>query len=67
MARRSLHVPVGDVLGAAVDAFLRASGLASPPTEEQWRRARAVIGQFRSGLHDVARNHDRYLQEAFDT
>ncbi len=31
------------------------------------RRARAVTGRFHSGYTDVAENHDRYLDEAYDS
>ena len=31
------------------------------------RRARAVAGRFRSGCPDLAEEHDRYLDEAFDS
>jgi len=30
-------------------------------------RARGLIGRFRSGYSDVAENHDRHLDEAYDS
>lgn len=33
--------------------------------EELKRRALAAIGGFRSGLKDLAREHDKYLEEAY--
>lgn len=30
-------------------------------------RAHALTGRFRSGFADVAENHDRYLDEAYDS
>lgn len=30
-------------------------------------RARALTGRFRSGYSDVAENHDRHLDEAYDS
>lgn len=48
----------------AVDGLLRKSGGAD--REELKRRARAAAGIGRSGLADVAENHDAYLDEAFD-
>ena len=30
-------------------------------------RARSLFGRFRSGYSDVAENHDRYLDEAYDS
>ena len=29
-------------------------------------RARALTGRFRSGYSDIAKNHDQYLDEAYD-
>ena len=31
------------------------------------RRARGLIGRYRSGMPDLAEDHDRYLDDAFDT
>ena len=31
------------------------------------RRARALTGRFRSGYPDLAKNHDQYLDEAYDS
>ena len=31
------------------------------------RRARGLIGRYRSGIPDLAEEHDRYLDDAFDT
>lgn len=47
----------------AVDELIaRAPGAGEP---ERWRRAAAVTGEFSSDRTDVAREHDRYLTEAF--
>lgn len=35
--------------------------------EKLIRRARASMGKFRSGVRDLAENHDRYLEDAFDS
>ncbi len=35
--------------------------------EEPVRRALAAAGRFGSGVPDLAENHDRYLEEAFDS
>jgi plasmid stability protein len=40
-------------------------GTGAVSREERVRRALAASGKFHSGLEDVARNHDRYLAEAF--
>ena len=34
---------------------------------ELTRRARGLIGRYRSGVPDLAEDHDRYLDDAFDT
>lgn len=34
--------------------------------EEAWARALSVIGCGRSGLRDIAENHDEYLAEAYE-
>ncbi len=33
--------------------------------DEKWRRALSAMGQYRSGLTDVAENHDKYLDEDY--
>ena len=33
----------------------------------QVQRARGLIGRYRSGIPDLAEDHDRYLDDAFDT
>jgi hypothetical protein len=33
--------------------------------EARWERALAAMGGFHSGLPDLARNHDKYLAEAW--
>lgn len=35
--------------------------------DEANRCALALAGRFRSGCHDLAEDHDRYLDEAFDS
>ena len=34
---------------------------------ELLRRARGMVGRYRSGVPDLALDHDRYLDDAFDT
>lgn len=43
-------------------------GLASEKQEleERWERASGLIGAFRSKERDLAVEHDRYLEEAYD-
>ncbi len=51
------------------DAVDRAYGTAlAPPTrEELWERAWSAVGSAASGLGDVARNHDDYLDEIYSS
>lgn len=60
LARRR-NVSMAELVREAVDALLET------PTPDQWERASAVVGKYRSGEpnNDVARNHDDYLAEIF--
>lgn len=53
---------MAELIRRSVDALLADTVAVSE--EERRRRALAVIGRFRSGLSDLAENHDRYLAEA---
>ncbi|HEX9373972.1 MAG TPA: ribbon-helix-helix protein, CopG family [Roseiflexaceae bacterium] len=56
-------VSMAELIRESVDMLL-----ASPEEidlEERKRRAIAAAGTFRSGLSDLATNHDRYLAEAY--
>jgi hypothetical protein len=33
--------------------------------DERRRRALAAAGRFRSGISDISRNHDKYLEESY--
>ena len=53
---------MADLVREAVDQLLSAAG----PSQQELRvRARSAAGRFRSGLPDLATNHDRYLAEAY--
>ena len=58
---RQRKVSMAELVREAVDTLLEA------PTPDQWERASAVVGKYRSGEpnNDVARNHDEYLAEIF--
>lgn len=56
-------VSVAELVRNGVDLLLDAAQHA--PQTDRARRALAVAGRFRSGRHDVARRHDRYLAEAY--
>jgi hypothetical protein len=59
------QLSLADLIRESVDNLLRSA--AGSPTLEQKRRALAVAGRFKSGLGDLAKRHDDYLAEAFDT
>jgi Arc/MetJ-type ribon-helix-helix transcriptional regulator len=58
LARRR-KVSMAELVREAVDALLE------KPTPDQWERASAVIGKFRSGSPNIARDHDAYLDEIY--
>lgn len=60
LARRR-NVSMAELVREAVDALL------NTPTPDEWERASAVVGKYRSGgpSNDVARNHDGYLAEIY--
>ncbi len=49
------------IVREAVDAWLAAKGESA--RHERFARAMSVVGKFRSGKHDIAREHDRELAE----
>ena len=56
------HKSMAEIIRQSVDFFAKAKYGGG---EEQRRRAMAVVGQFRSGVKDLAASHDSYLTEAF--
>jgi hypothetical protein len=60
LARRR-NVSMAELVREAVDALLEA------PTPDQWERAKAAIGKYRSGVpnNSFARDHDDLLAEDF--
>ena len=56
-------VSVAELIRQSLDRFLQSAG--EEDREERRRRALAVAGRFRSGLHDLAAEHDRYLEDAY--
>ncbi len=57
------HRSMADLIRQSVDTLLRSR--ARRGREERKRQALAAVGRFRSGVSDLAANHDRYLGEAF--
>lgn len=56
-------VPVALLIREGVDLLVRTAG--AMDDEERRRRAIAAAGRFRSGLPDLASEHDRYLRDAY--
>lgn len=54
---------VAELIRTSVDILLQSHGTINE--EEKRRRALAVVGKFHTGDSDLAREHDRYLAEAF--
>jgi len=57
-------VSVTKLVRQILDLFLRAGGTVD--NQEQRHRAIAAAGRFRSGRSDLATEHDRYLQDAYE-
>lgn len=55
-------VSIAELIRQSLEHFLRTAGNAD--REERARRALAAAGRFRSGLGDLAAEHDRYLADA---
>lgn len=55
---------VSDVVRESVSEYLLKHRTSADP-EELKRRALSVVGKYRSDATDVAREHDRYLDEAY--
>lgn len=53
---------VAELVRQGVDLLVKSAGVSDQ--EEQHRRALAAVGRFRSGLGDLAIEHDRYLARA---
>jgi hypothetical protein len=49
----------------AVESLLNSAGPVD--LEEKRRRAIAAAGRFRSGLNDLAENHDKYLDQDYSS
>jgi len=60
----SRNLSSAEVMGQAIEALLKSRG----GLEEGQKRSRALkaAGAFGSGRHDVAKNPDAYLAEAYE-
>lgn len=59
----SRHLSVAELIRQAVDAMIKSSAIID--TEERRKRAIDIAGRFSSGKHDISREHDKYLVDAF--
>lgn len=57
------HVSMAELVRQGVDSVLRSNTIMD--VAEKRKRALALAGKFRSGKHDVSREHDRYLAEDY--
>lgn len=57
-------VSVAALIRNSVDLFVHTAELVDE--DEHRRRALGVVGRFRSGRSDLAVEHDRYLQDAYN-
>jgi len=55
---------MAELIRQAIDRWIETEGVVSK--EERKRRAKAAVGQFHSGLGDLAENHDKYLAEGYE-
>jgi site-specific recombinase len=59
----SRHLSIAELIRQAVDNMIRTGALIN--IEERRKRAIEAAGRFRSGKRNIAREHDKYLAEAF--
>lgn len=58
-------ISMAELIRRSIDLALPAISL-SPDPSNQLQRAASIAGRFRSGLGDLAENHDKYLVETID-
>jgi predicted transcriptional regulator len=59
----SRHLSIAELIRQAVDAMVKSG--AAIDIEERRTRALNITGKFSSGKHNVSKEHDKYLAEAF--
>lgn len=57
------NISVSDLIQEGIDMLVQLAPNEETDDEELRRRAIAVAGRYKSGLGDLARNHDHYLTE----
>jgi hypothetical protein len=58
---RRRRQPVAALVRESVEAHLVSVSADGAPQPDKWERARRAVGGYRSGVKDLAENHDRYL------
>jgi metal-responsive CopG/Arc/MetJ family transcriptional regulator len=56
-------VSMAELIRSAVDSVIQSEGMVD--RSERIRRALDAVGQFHSGMSDLAVQHDTYLEESF--
>lgn len=57
------HISMAELIRRGVDVVLRSNTVMD--VAEKRKHALALAGKFRSGKHDVSKEHDKYLAEDF--
>jgi hypothetical protein len=57
------HLSIAELIRQGVDAILRSNMVMDIP--EKRKRALALAGKYRSGKHDISKDHDQYLAENY--
>lgn len=58
-------VSLAELVRQAIELLIQKVQEPEIDIEEKRRRARQISGKFRSGIQDLAVNHDHYLDEAY--
>jgi hypothetical protein len=59
---RATHEPIAALIRRGVDQLLLTR---KPDRNALYRQALTVVGKFKAGKHDVALEHDRYLEDVY--
>jgi predicted DNA-binding ribbon-helix-helix protein len=57
------HLSMAELIRQGVDAILRSNTVMD--IAEKRKRALALAGKYRSGKHDISKEHDKYLAEDY--
>jgi hypothetical protein len=54
---------IAELIRKAVDNIIKAGTM--PDYEERREKALSIAGRFRSGKHNISKDHDKFLSEAY--